>query len=141
MRAVLPYLETESLAIIPPQTDCFALLTIYKRIYEPILPIVDMDMLISPRVNESTITSLKQAMCLVVCKCPAAKQHLRLKGDGNGELLSSDVFADKLLGALKINLDVGLVQNKTALVQILLMMTFHARVSPSMNSGVSTKLG
>ncbi|KAI2629883.1 hypothetical protein GGR54DRAFT_283672 [Hypoxylon sp. NC1633] len=131
VRAVLPYLEIECLQILPPQHDLDALIQIFRQEVHPILPIVDFSTpsLADPvnRDNPASIT-LRQAICLAACKNASARQHLQLPDSEGGQysVKTPRDFADRLFGALKIALDIGLVDDRLELVQVLALMTFHS---------------
>ncbi|OTB13579.1 hypothetical protein K445DRAFT_64411 [Daldinia sp. EC12] len=131
VRAVLPYLEIECLQVLPPQQDLDAIIEIYKHEIHPILPIVDFGTraLVETvsRENPATIV-FRQAICLVVSKSPSARQYLNLpeSEDGQFTLKTPREFADRLFGVLKIAQDIGLVDDRIELVQVLALMTFHS---------------
>ncbi|KAI0378112.1 hypothetical protein F5Y04DRAFT_262937 [Hypomontagnella monticulosa] len=131
VRAVLPYLEIEALQVLPPPQDLDALIRIYKHEIHPILSIVDFSTpaLADPvsRENPATIV-LRQAICLAACKNASARQHLNLlEGEsGRFSFMTPRDFADRLFGALKITQDIGLVDDRVELVQVLALMTFHS---------------
>ncbi|KAI1480293.1 hypothetical protein F4774DRAFT_425099 [Daldinia eschscholtzii] len=131
VRAVLPYLEIECLQVLPPQQDLDAIIEIYKHEIHPILPIVDFETraLVETvsRENPATIV-FRQAICLVVSKSPSARQYLNLpeSEDGQFTLKTPREFADRLFGVLKIAQDIGLVDDRIELVQVLALMTFHS---------------
>lgn len=131
VRAVLPYLETECLRVLPPQQDLDSLIQIFKQEIHPILPIVDFTTtaLAEPvnREDAASIT-LRQAICLAACKNTSAKQYLNLPKCENGPIAQRTPreFADATFSALKIALDIGLVDNRLELVQVLALMTLHS---------------
>ncbi|KAI0854318.1 hypothetical protein F5Y00DRAFT_267541 [Daldinia vernicosa] len=115
VKAVLPYLEIECL----------------QHEIHPILPIVDFNTqaFASPINQENPATIiLRQAICLAACKSPSARQHLNLPEieDGQFALKTPRDFADRLFGVLKIAQDIGLVDDRLELVQVLALMTFHS---------------
>ncbi|KAI1382038.1 hypothetical protein F4677DRAFT_13016 [Hypoxylon crocopeplum] len=131
VRAVLPYLEIECLQVLPPQQDLDALVRIFKQEVHPILPIVDFSTkaLADPVNGENPATIiLRQAICLATCKSPSARQHLNLPEceDERFSLKKPRDFADRLFGALKIALDIGLVSDRLELIQVLGLMTVHS---------------
>ncbi|KAI1652865.1 hypothetical protein F4813DRAFT_287507 [Daldinia decipiens] len=131
VKAVLPYLEIECLQILPPQPDLDAIIEIYKQEIHPILPIVDFSTqaFTGPISQENPATIvLRQAICLAACKSPSAKQYLNLPEieDGQFALKTPRDFADRLFGVLKIAQDIGLVDDRLELVQVLALMTFHS---------------
>ncbi|KAI8958481.1 hypothetical protein F5Y11DRAFT_360002 [Daldinia sp. FL1419] len=131
VKAVLPYLEIECLQVLPPQPDLDAIIEIYKHEVHPILPIVDFSTqaLIGPasRENPSTIV-LRQAICLAASKSPSVKRYLNLPETEYGQfaLKTPREFADRLFGVLKIAQDIGLVDDRLELVQVLALMAFHS---------------
>lgn len=131
VRAILPYLEIECLQMLPPQEDLDILMQVFRQEVHPILPIVDFTTraLSGPidRENPATII-LRQAICLAVCKNASARQHLKLPETETGQLSFQKPreFADKLFGALKIAMDIGLVDDRLELVQVLALATFHS---------------
>lgn len=153
VRAVLPYLEIECLDVLPPPEDLNALIQIYQREIHPLLPIVDFDTtaLSGPAGRDRPASVvLRQAICLAACKSGAARPHLRLRvlreeeEEGVGEeeqqqqqqeeeensrpfvLQTTRDFANRLFGSLKVGLDIGLVEDRLELVQLLALMTFHS---------------
>ncbi|KAI1802677.1 hypothetical protein F4811DRAFT_528490 [Daldinia bambusicola] len=131
VRAVLPYLEIECLQVLPPKPDLDAIIEIYKHEIHPILPIVDFgtQALLDPVSRDSPATIIfRQAICLVVSKSPSARQYLNLpeSEDGQYTLMTPREFADRLFGVLKIAQDIGLVEDRLELVQVLALMTFHS---------------
>ncbi|XXG94511.1 hypothetical protein Hte_000768 [Hypoxylon texense] len=131
VRAILPYLEIECLQMLPPQEDLDVLMQIFRQEVHPILPIVDFTTraLSGPidRENPATII-LRQAICLAVCKNVSARQHLKLPDTETGQVSFQKPreFADKIFGALKIAMDIGLVDDRLELVQVLALSTFHS---------------
>ena len=143
VRAVLPYLETECLEPLPPQTHLNALIDVYRREIHPLLPIVDFS---TPALSGTAVATtdpasvlLKKAICLAACKNASAHPHLYLpdeKGDGGGAggrpgppsyvLQTTRDFGDRVFHSLKIALDIGLVDDRLELVQLLALMTFHS---------------
>ena len=73
-RAVLPYLEIESLLIIPDPAACHALIATFMTKFHQFCPVVDFLMLERSDVPESTKIALKQAICLVASKDLSTKQ-------------------------------------------------------------------
>ncbi|KAI1385002.1 uncharacterized protein F4822DRAFT_380028 [Hypoxylon trugodes] len=131
VRAVLPYLEIECLQVLPPQPDLDALIQIFKEEVHPILPIVDFSTraLTEPanRENPASIV-LRQAICLAACKNDSARQHLHLPDceEAPTPSYTPRLFADRLFGVLKIAQDIGLVDDRLELIQVLALMTFHS---------------
>lgn len=146
VRAVLPYLEIECLDVLPPPEDLDALMRIYRREIHPLLPIVDFSTsaLATPAKRDKPASIvIRQAICLAACKSGAAQPYLRLRvpreeGDGEGDaeehhehsrpfaLQTTWDFANRLFSCLKISLDIGLVEDRLELVQLLALMTFHS---------------
>ncbi|KAI0176146.1 hypothetical protein GGR52DRAFT_347131 [Hypoxylon sp. FL1284] len=132
VRAILPYLEIECMQMLPPPEDLDALIKIFRREVHPVLPIVDFGTrsLAGPVDRDEPATViLRQAICLAVCKNSSARAHLRLPADETGRRHAAHgprEFANKLFGVLKVALDIGLVDDRLELVQLLALMTLHS---------------
>lgn len=124
VRAVLPFLETEVLSVLPPQAHCEKLLHIYTVRIHPLLPIVDLGIFQMEGLTSWARINLLQAICLVASKDCSAKTHLVLPT--SPAPLDHRAFADRLFAALKLSLDIGLVQDRLILIQVLALMTFHS---------------
>ena len=131
VRAVLPYLEAECLEPLPPQENLDALMQVYRQEIHPILPIVDFSTptLSGPvRRDDPTSVLLRKGICLAACKNSSARLHLYLRDEEGGPFViqTTRTFADRLFDSLKIALDIGLVDDRLELVQLLALMTFHS---------------
>ncbi|OTB06722.1 hypothetical protein M426DRAFT_318784 [Hypoxylon sp. CI-4A] len=131
VRAVLPYLEIECLQVIPPRSDLEALIEIFKQEIHPIMPIVDFDTraLREPPSHDNPATIvLRQAICIAACKSASARPYLNLQGgdDGHTTFHTPRSFADRLFSTVKISQDIGLVDDRIELVQVLALLSFHS---------------
>ncbi|KAH9906167.1 hypothetical protein F4778DRAFT_635009 [Xylariomycetidae sp. FL2044] len=132
VRAVLPYLEIECLKNLPPEEDIKSLKEIFMAEISGMLPIVYFREDPTERpINQDVpgTIMLRQAICLAASKSASATPFLRLPQedeDGRFVLHSPREFADRLFGSLKIGLDIGLVDDRMRLIQVLALMTFHS---------------
>jgi hypothetical protein len=96
-------------------------LKIYLDKIHPIFPVIDI---YAYRVLHTTDPSrilLQQSMCLAASKDFAARQHLRFID--SDPPLSCREFGNRLSGAMRLAIELGLVTNKIVLIQALALMS------------------
>ncbi|KAE8452197.1 hypothetical protein EG329_001664 [Mollisiaceae sp. DMI_Dod_QoI] len=117
----VPVLERQCLSTIPPPPRLNALTKIYFDKVYPILPVVDETACRELPTAEPHRILLQQGICLAASKNPAAKQHLVL--DESASPLSCREFGEKISGAMRMSIEIGLVTVKTVIIQALVLMS------------------
>ncbi|KAH6665929.1 hypothetical protein B0J14DRAFT_678508 [Halenospora varia] len=120
-KVLIPMLEQECLATMPPPASFNALSKIYFDRMHPIFPVVNENLYHSLQNTDPGRILLQQAICLAASKNFVARPHLFL---GDSELpLSSKEFGDRVSGAMRLSIEIGLVSNKIILIQALALMS------------------
>lgn len=118
---ISPLLKQECLATLPPPPQLAALSKIYFDKMHPMFPVIDFDEFHKVRKRDNCQVLLQQAVCLAASKNFAAKPHLIL---GEPDLvLSSMEFGDKISGAMRLAIEMGMVTDKVVLIQALALMS------------------
>ncbi|KAH8647557.1 hypothetical protein BGZ60DRAFT_570332 [Tricladium varicosporioides] len=120
-KVLIPMLEQECLATMPPLASLDALSKIYFDRMHPIFPVVNESLYHSLQNTDPGRILLQQAICLAASKNFVARPHLFL---GDSELpLNSKEFGDRVSGAMRLSIEIGLVSNKIILIQALTLMS------------------
>jgi Fungal specific transcription factor domain len=120
----LPILEGDCLSTLPPTVHREALCSTYLQKFHPIFPILDQssyEML--PEQAPSRIL-LEQGMSLVACVDSSSKPHLLLADDD--KLLGCKDFGRRILAAMKVSIETGVVSDKIILIQALALMSLFS---------------
>ncbi|KAH7417121.1 hypothetical protein BKA64DRAFT_701907 [Cadophora sp. MPI-SDFR-AT-0126] len=118
-KVLLPLLEQECLSTIPPPDGLQALEQIYFDKVYPIIPLVNESTIQSAHLSKSERIILQQGICLAASKNHAAGSYLVL-GDAS---LNCREFGEKISGAMRMMIEMGLVTNKIVLIQALALLS------------------
>ncbi|KAF8866447.1 hypothetical protein BDZ45DRAFT_578322 [Acephala macrosclerotiorum] len=119
-QVLVPILEQECLSALPPPPRLSALTEIYFDKVYPILPVVDeADYRDLPPTDPHRVL-LQQGICLAASKNFAARQHLVL--DESASPLNCREFGEKLSGAMRMSIEMGLVTIKIVIIRALMLM-------------------
>jgi hypothetical protein len=117
---LVPMLEQQCLSAIPSPTNVDALTKLYfKKVY-PILPVVDEADYIDLPATDPHRVLLQQGICLAASKNVAARQYLVLE---ESEPLTCRIFGEKLSGAMRMSIEMGLVTKRAVIIQAMALMT------------------
>jgi hypothetical protein len=116
---LLPYLEDQCLSFIPDKEDYDVLRAIYFAKVNPIISILDRETFDALDPSAPSTIVLKQGVCLVASMHKVANDHLRVPRTTG---LNRVDFVTRLSSAMKTSLDLGLVTDKTALIQALCLL-------------------
>jgi hypothetical protein len=94
---------------------------LYFEKIQPIFPVIDRNAYHGLSPTDPGRILLQQGICLAVSKNFAARQHLVLTESNSA--LSCREFGDKLAGAMRLSIEMGLVANKIVLIQALALMS------------------
>jgi hypothetical protein len=123
-KVLLPILEQECLAALPASATLAALSKIYFERVHPIFPVIDLTAYENLSLKDPARILLQQGICLAASKNFAARQHLVLT---EGEPpLSCRTFGERLSGAMRLIIEMGLVKDKIILIQALALMSQFA---------------
>ena len=120
-QVLVPVLEQECLSTLPSPARVETLSRIYFEKVHPIFPVIDKATFLELNSANPSRILLQQGICLAVSKNFLAKQHLTL-AESNLPLSCRD-FGDKLTGAMRLSIEMGLVSNKVVLIQALALMS------------------
>ncbi|KFY82221.1 hypothetical protein V500_10714 [Pseudogymnoascus sp. VKM F-4518 (FW-2643)] len=120
-KVLVPVLEQECLATMPPPHKFAALSNIYFEKIHPIFPVIDENIYHSLNQTDPRRILLQQGVCLAASKNFAAKEHLFL-GDADGVLKCRE-FGDRIGGAMRICIEMALVTDRIVLIQVLTLMS------------------
>lgn len=123
-RLLLPIMEEQCLAIRPPEAHFRAMELFYFENVHPVLPVIDQSSYQGREHNDGSNILQSQAVCLAVHTNPAVRDHLWLSAhDG---LLSPAEFGRKLLGAMRLNIELALTTDRAVLIRTLATMSLFA---------------
>lgn len=117
----MPVLEQECLTTIPSPARCEALTKIYFEKIHPIFPVIDEVTFQGLQPSDPSRILMQQSICLAASKTFASRQYLVFTD--SGPLCSCREFGDKLLGAIRLSIEMGLVTNKIILIQVLVLVS------------------
>ncbi len=120
-KVLAPMLEQECLSMLPPAPQREALSKIYFEKVHLILPAIDEKAYRSFADQDPGKLLLQQGICLAASKHLAARQYLILPE--SDRLLSSREFGARLLAAMRMSIEMGLVTNKFVVIQALTVMS------------------
>ncbi|EXJ73418.1 uncharacterized protein A1O5_03178 [Cladophialophora psammophila CBS 110553] len=119
-RIFLPILEEECLSILPPAVHFDALCALYFEKVHPILPIVDEATYRSFSSDSPARILLGQGMCLAASMDFSSRRHLVI---ADGAPLMFKEFGIRLLAAMRVAVEIGIVLDKIILTQALALMS------------------
>lgn len=121
-QVMAPLLEHECLSMIPPAEHLAGLSSLFFEKVYLILPIVGVKAAHNPRLAKSDGILLLQGICLAASKNDVAKQHLFL-GESIFAPLTCRDFGDRISGAMRLSLEMGLVKDKIVMIQALALLS------------------
>ena len=114
-------LKQECLSVLPPPSHLAALSKLYFDKMHPLFPVIDYEQWHKVRVRDNCQVLMEQAVCLAASKNFAARSHLLL---GSSKVLLSPLdFGDKISGAMRLAIEMGMVTDKIVLIQALALMS------------------
>ncbi|KAH6709444.1 hypothetical protein BKA61DRAFT_614263 [Leptodontidium sp. MPI-SDFR-AT-0119] len=119
-KVLVPMLEQECLSTIPPPDGLEALARIYFDKVYPIFPVVSESTLQGAHLSTPARILLQQGVCLAASKNHVARQHLSIS---DTIPLSCRVFGEKVSGAMRMTIEMGLVTDKIVLIQALALLS------------------
>lgn len=126
---LVPLIEQECLLTMPPIPHLEALSRIYFEKINPIFPIIDENTYHSLPPSGPCRILLEQAICLAASKNFAATEHLILKE--SEPPLTCLVFDEKVSGAMRLTIELGIVTDKIILIQALCILSLFIDNSSS----------
>lgn len=134
-RVILPSIEDQFLRVIPSQADFDALKVIYLEEFHPIFPIVDINTFDGLQPESPSKTVLKQTICLAASSNVRSGGHLRLPSTSNRfSLLPAKTFAEQLVQALRMIINMDLIKDKLILIQVLAVLSLCTQFSDDRHS-------
>jgi hypothetical protein len=121
----MPILEEESTSTIPPPLQRDALCSAYLDQFQPVLPIVDWSSHATLLESDHRRLLMEQGMCLVASADPAQSAQLYLRDEE--ALLTCAEFGKRVLAAMRVSIDIGLVTDKMVLIQALCLMALYCQ--------------
>jgi len=116
----LPILERDCLTTLPSVDHRQALLSVYFQKFHPIFPMVNQPMYDTLPEQSASRALLEQGMCLVASADASSKHCLLLEDDGDP--LARRDFGKRVLAAMRVSIETGMVTDKIILVQALGLM-------------------
>jgi hypothetical protein len=98
-----------------------ALEDFYFESIEPILPAIDRTLYQHSPLESPARMLQEQIICILASLNPAVKEHLRLPN--HDVLLSPADFARKLVGGMRLTIELSLVPDKTIIIRALIAMS------------------
>ena len=126
---LVPLIEQECLSTMPPIPHLEALSRIYFEKISPIFPIIDEPTYRSLPPTGPCRILLEQAICLAASKNFAATEHLILR-EAEPPLACRD-FGEKVSGAMRLTIELGIVTDKIILIQALCLLSLFIDNSSS----------
>lgn len=123
-KVLIPILQEEVLSTMPPPPHASALSTLYFEKMHPILPVIDQNLLQTLPTEDPRRVLLLQGVCLAASKSFTLNQHLILHGSSS--ILTSREFGSRILAAMRLIIEMGLVTDKIVLIQALAIMSHFA---------------
>lgn len=120
-KALVPALKEESLSILPPRPSVTALSNLYFAKMHPIIPLIDENRFQNLHPTDPRRVLIQQGICLAASRLFISKQYLVLPGSDTP--LSYREFGSRLLAAMRIGIEMGLVVDKIVLIQALALMS------------------
>ena len=120
-KVLLPVLQEEVLSTLPPPPQLDALSALFFEKMHPILPIIDRTVLHSLPGTDPRHVLLLQGMCLAASKSFSSIHNLVLPGS-ESPLISAQ-FGSRVSAAMRLIIEMGLVDDKFILIQALAIMS------------------
>ena len=122
-----PILEQECLSVLPPPGDLDALCLLYFGKVHPIFPVIDEKRFRGLPLATPARILIQQGICLVASMNFSMEEHLRL--EIGGPRLRYGEFGTRMLAALRMSVEFGLVTDKIVLISALALMSFFVEGS------------
>ncbi|KAJ5958581.1 uncharacterized protein N7479_005731 [Penicillium vulpinum] len=122
----LPHLEDHCLGVLPSPDDLAGLTHIYLEHIHPVFPILDHERYQTMPSDSPEWALLSQAICFAASVSPNSIQYLHLP---KMDFLSRNEFSQTLLGVIRTSLALGLVKDKTVLIQVFALVSLFTQFS------------
>ncbi|KAJ5512578.1 hypothetical protein N7463_002130 [Penicillium fimorum] len=123
----LPHLEDHCLSLLPGPDDLAGLTHIYLDHIHPVFPILDYESYRNTRSESPEWALLSQAICFAACVSPNSGQYLHLpKMD---DVFPRNEFSRAIFGVIRTSLALGLVKDKTVLIQVFALVSLFTQFS------------
>ncbi|KAF2152219.1 hypothetical protein K461DRAFT_256015 [Myriangium duriaei CBS 260.36] len=129
-KVLLPVMEDQCLKTLPSEPARGILEGFYFSSIHPLLPIIDKDHYRGEAGSSSTQILRSQAVCLLASLDPSMQQHLFLP-EVTG-LASPKEFGQRLFAAMRMSIEITLVRDKMAVIEVLLAMSLFSSNGESM---------
>lgn len=119
---LVPILQQECTSILPPPSDVDALCLFYFGKMHPLFPVINEIEFRTLSLADPARILLQQGICLVASMNFSMGKHLRLtKGEPS---LGYREFGTRMLAAMRMSVEIGLVTDKIILIPALALMSF-----------------
>ncbi|ESZ98224.1 hypothetical protein SBOR_1400 [Sclerotinia borealis F-4128] len=118
---LVPLMEQECLSTMPPIPHLGVLSCIYFEKINPIFPIINEAKYYNLPPSDPARILLEQAVCLAASKNFSAAKHLVL--DETNSPMSCRAFGEKISGAMRLIMELGIVTDKLILIQALCLLS------------------
>ncbi|KAJ5417118.1 uncharacterized protein N7487_000668 [Penicillium crustosum] len=122
----LPHLEDHCLSVLPSPDNLAGLTHIYLEHIHPIFPILDYESYKNTPSDSPEWALLSQAVCFAASVSPNSIQYLHLP---KMDVSSRNEFSRALFGVIRTSLALGLVKDKTALIQVFAIISLFTQFS------------
>ncbi|KAF7874346.1 hypothetical protein EAF04_003018 [Stromatinia cepivora] len=126
---LVPLIEQECLSTMPPKNHLEVLTRIYFEKINPVFPIIDENNYRGLPPSSPCRILLKQAICLAASKNFAAAEHLILNEADSP--MTCRAFGEKVSGAMRLTIELGIVTDKLILIQALCLLSLFIDNSSS----------
>jgi hypothetical protein len=118
-RILLPKLVDEVLATMAPKRQGDVLEGLYFEKIHPIFPVLDEASYRLLATTDPARNLLRQGICLAASRNLCARDHLKIENT----LHSPKEFGKRILGAMRLSIELGLVEDRVVLIQALALMS------------------
>ncbi|CRL28684.1 Transcription factor, fungi [Penicillium camemberti] len=122
----LPHLEDHCLSVLPSPDNLAGLTHIYLEHIHPIFPILDYETYQNTPSDSPEWVLLSQTICFAASVSPNSIQYLHLP---KMDVSSRNEFSRTLFGVIRTSLALGLVKDKTALIQVFAIISLFTQFS------------
>ncbi|KAB8290811.1 hypothetical protein EYC80_008448 [Monilinia laxa] len=126
---LVPLIEQECLSTMPPIPHLEALSRIYFDRINPIFPIIDETKYHNLSPSDPARILLGQAISLAASKNFSATEHLIL--NGTGPPMTCRAFGEKVSGAMRLIIELGIITDRLVLIQALCLLSLFIDNSSS----------
>lgn len=118
---LVPLIEELRANLRPPKRHFQRMETFYIESIDPLLPAVDLSIYRTSTLDSSARMLQEQIICILASLNPAMADHLLLPNhDG---ILSPADFARKIVGGMRLTIELSLVSDKTIIIRALVAMS------------------